>query len=42
MNTNNPITEDDIANFLSNTPEFFERHSQVLASVQLTSPHGNR
>ncbi|WP_394789860.1 DUF484 family protein [Rhodoferax sp.] len=42
MNTNNPITEDDIANFLSNTPEFFERHSEVLASVQLTSPHGNR
>ena len=42
MNTTNPITEDDIANFLANTPEFFERHSQVLASVQLTSPHGNR
>jgi uncharacterized protein YigA (DUF484 family) len=42
MNTNNPITEDDIANFLANTPEFFERHAHVLASVQLTSPHGNR
>ena len=24
----NPITEDDIANFLANTPDFFERHAQ--------------
>jgi uncharacterized protein YigA (DUF484 family) len=38
----NPITEDDIANFLANTPDFFERHAELLASVQLTSPHGNR
>ena len=38
----NPITEDDIANFLANTPDFFERHAQLLASVQMTSPHGNR
>ncbi len=38
----NPITEDDIANFLLNTPDFFERNAQVLATVQLTSPHGNR
>lgn len=36
------ITEDDIANFLLQTPGFFERHAEVLASVQLTSPHGNR
>ena len=36
------ITEDDIANFLSNTPGFFERHAELLASIQLTSPHGNR
>lgn len=35
-----PITEDDIAQFLLNTPEFFERHAEVLAGVQLTSPHG--
>jgi hypothetical protein len=41
-NTMNPITEDDIANYLANTPDFFERHAQLLASVQLTSPHGNR
>jgi uncharacterized protein len=38
----NPITEDDIANWLANSPDFFERHAELLASVQLTSPHGNR
>jgi uncharacterized protein len=38
----NPITEDDIANYLANTPDFFARHAELLASVQLTSPHGNR
>ena len=38
----NPITEDDIANYLANTPDFFERHAQLLAQVQLTSPHGSR
>jgi uncharacterized protein len=37
-----PITEDDIANYLANTPDFFQRHAQLLAAVQLTSPHGNR
>jgi uncharacterized protein YigA (DUF484 family) len=37
-----PITEDDIAEYLANTPDFFERHAQLLASVHLTSPHGNR
>jgi uncharacterized protein YigA (DUF484 family) len=38
----NPITEDDIADYLANTPDFFERHAQLLGAVQLTSPHGNR
>jgi uncharacterized protein YigA (DUF484 family) len=38
----NPITEDDIANYLANTPDFFARHAQLLGAVQLTSPHGNR
>lgn len=37
-----PITEDDIANYLANTPDFFERHAGVLAAVQLSSPHGQR
>jgi uncharacterized protein len=38
----NPITEDDIANYLANTPDFFERHAELLAAVQLTSPHSTR
>ena len=36
------ITEADIANYLANTPGFFDRHAELLASVQLTSPHGQR
>lgn len=39
---NAPITEDDIANYLVNTPDFFERHAQILAAVELTSPHNHR
>lgn len=44
MNSNamNPITEDDIADFLLNTPDFFERHAELLSAVKLTSPHGQR
>ena len=42
MNNMNPITEDDIANYLANTPDFFGRHAQLLGAVHLTSPHGNR
>ena len=38
----NSITEDDIANYLANAPDFFERHADLLAAVQLTSPHSNR
>ena len=38
----NPITEDDIANYLANTPDFFLRHAELLAAVQLNSPHGQR
>ncbi len=36
------ITENDIANYLANTPGFFERHAELLGAVQLTSPHGQR
>ncbi|MCU0969797.1 MAG: DUF484 family protein [Rubrivivax sp.] len=36
------ITETDIAHYLANNPGFFERHAELLASVQLTSPHGQR
>ena len=37
-----PITEDDIASFLANTPDFFERHAELLAAVELSSGHGGR
>ena len=36
------ITEADIANYLAASPGFFERHAELLASVQLANPHGQR
>ena len=36
------ITEDDIAVYLANNPGFFERHAELLSTVQLASPHGAR
>jgi uncharacterized protein len=36
------ITEADIAQYLANNPAFFERHAELLATVQLSSPHGQR
>jgi uncharacterized protein len=36
------ITELDIANYLANTPGFFERHAELLGTIQITSPHGQR
>jgi uncharacterized protein YigA (DUF484 family) len=36
------ITETDIANFLAASPGFFERHAELLGTIQLTSPHGQR
>lgn len=47
MNTPNPsqqmpITEDDIAHYLLATPDFFDRHAELLAKVQLTHPHSGR
>ena len=30
-----PITEEDIAQFLIHTPDFFERHADLLGAVQL-------
>ena len=37
-----PITEDDIASYLSANPEFFERHAETLSTIQLYSQHGKR
>jgi uncharacterized protein len=36
------ITDHDIAQYLASNPGFFESHAELLASVQLTSPHGQR
>ncbi len=36
------MTEQDIANYLYANPEFFERQSDLLAAVRLTSPHSRR
>jgi len=36
------ITELDIANYLANTPGFFERNAELLGAIQITSPHGQR
>ena len=36
------VSEAEIARFLVETPGFFERHAETLASVRLTSPHGMR
>ncbi|MEN9842522.1 MAG: hypothetical protein RLZZ612_351 [Pseudomonadota bacterium] len=36
------FTEDALVKYLLQHPHFFERHAQVLASVQLTSPHSGR
>lgn len=36
------VTEAEIANYLATTPEFFQRHAELLGAVQLASPHGAR
>jgi uncharacterized protein YigA (DUF484 family) len=36
------IAEADIADYLANNPGFFERHAELLSSVQIASPHGLR
>jgi len=36
------VTEEDIARFLLRTPDFFDRHADVLAAVRLSSPYGAR
>jgi uncharacterized protein YigA (DUF484 family) len=42
VSTTTTITEQDIADFLANTPGFFERHAELLAGIQLSHPHGAR
>jgi uncharacterized protein YigA (DUF484 family) len=37
-----PLNEREIVDYLLANPQFFEQHAEVLASVKLMSPHGNR
>jgi uncharacterized protein YigA (DUF484 family) len=36
------LSEHDLAAYLAANPEFFERHAELLTTLQLLSPHGNR
>jgi len=36
------MNEREVADYLQTDPEFFVRHAELLATVKLTSPHGNR
>jgi uncharacterized protein len=42
MSTEKVDHETNIANYLLNTPDFFDRHASLLADIQLISPHGKR
>jgi len=35
-------TEQAIADYLGASPDFFERHAELLGSIRLSSPHGER
>ena len=32
----------DVADYLKNNPDFFEQYAELLSSVNLSHPHGNR
>lgn len=34
------MQDDDIAQYLTNNPDFFEKHASLLADIHLPSPHG--
>ena len=36
------MNEREVADYLQTDPDFFVRHAELLATVKLTSPHGNR
>ncbi|MBI5720502.1 MAG: DUF484 family protein [Burkholderiales bacterium] len=42
MGNEAPLDETAVARFLAQSPGFFERHAELLASIRLTSPHGQR
>lgn len=36
------MNEREVAEYLLTTPDFFDRHTEVLDAIRLASPHGNR
>jgi uncharacterized protein YigA (DUF484 family) len=42
MSKEAPLDETAVANYLAQSPGFFERHAELLAGIRLTSPHGQR
>jgi uncharacterized protein len=42
MSKDAPLDETAVASYLAQSPGFFERHAEMLASIRLTSPHGQR
>jgi len=42
MSKDAQLDETAVANYLAHSPGFFERHAELLASIRLTSPHGQR
>lgn len=36
------MNEDDVADFLSTHPAFFEKHAELLGRIRLANPHGTR
>src|ERR1700731_614511 len=36
------MNEREVADYLLTDPDFFARHAELLSTVKLTSPHGNR
>ncbi|TXH46158.1 MAG: DUF484 family protein [Burkholderiaceae bacterium] len=37
-----PVTEQQMIEYLQQTPEFFVRHAELLSQVRLSNPHGPR
>ncbi len=42
MSKDAPLDETAVAAYLAQSPGFFEHHAELLASIRLTSPHGQR
>jgi hypothetical protein len=38
---NNPVSAEQVSQFLRSQPNFFEQHANLLTEIHLPSPHGN-